>query len=70
MPAPAVREAHETVWETGGTSIQPAAVRFHHQGALAVATTYLRRLEGQEDKGWGRVAEAIGLTPAEVRTAN
>ena len=28
---------------------------------LAVTTTYLRRLEGQQDLGWGRVAEAIGL---------
>ena len=29
--------------------------------ALAVTSTYLRRLEGQEDKGWDKVAEAIGV---------
>ena len=34
--------------------------RFLDHSSLAVTTTYLRRLEGQEDRGWGRVAEAIG----------
>jgi len=28
--------------------------------SLAVTTTYLRRLQGQEDEGWERVAAAIG----------
>jgi hypothetical protein len=28
---------------------------------LAVTTVYLRRLEGQEDRAWGGVAEAIGV---------
>jgi hypothetical protein len=27
---------------------------------LAVTTVYLRRLEGQEDRSWRSVAEAIG----------
>ena len=27
----------------------------------AVTTVYLRRLEGQEDLAWARVAEAIGV---------
>jgi len=35
--------------------------RFLDHSSLAVTTTYLRRLEGQEDLGWGRVAEAIGV---------
>ena len=35
--------------------------RFLDHSSLAVTTTYLQRLEGQEDKGWGKVAEAIGL---------
>ena len=26
-----------------------------------VTITYLRGLEGQDDKGWGKVAEAIGV---------
>ena len=29
--------------------------------SLAVTTVYLRRLEGQEDLAWARVAEAIGV---------
>ena len=35
--------------------------RFLDHSSLAVTTTYLRRLEGQEDRGWGKVAEALGL---------
>lgn len=35
--------------------------RFLDHSSLAVATTYLRRLEGLEDRGRGRVAEAIGV---------
>lgn len=34
---------------------------FPDRSSLAVTTTYLRRLEEQENKGWGRVAEAIGI---------
>ena len=34
---------------------------FLDHSSLAVTSVYLRRLEGQEDKGWGRVAEAIGV---------
>jgi hypothetical protein len=29
--------------------------------SLAVTTVYLRRLEGQTDESWGKVAEAIGV---------
>lgn len=43
-----------------GESIEDVS-RFLDHSSLAVTTTYLRRLEGQEDKGWGRVAEAIGV---------
>ncbi|MCZ7662715.1 MAG: tyrosine-type recombinase/integrase [Thermoleophilia bacterium] len=43
-----------------GESIEDVS-RFLDHSSLAVTTTYLRRLEGQEDLGWGRVAEAIGL---------
>ena len=43
-----------------GESIEDVS-RFLDHSSLAVTTTYLRRLEGQEDHGWGRVAEAIGL---------
>jgi hypothetical protein len=43
-----------------GESIEDVS-RFLDHSSLAVTTTYLRRLEGQEDLGWGRVAEAIGV---------
>ena len=44
-----------------GESIEEVS-RFLDHSSLAVTTTYLRRLEGQEDGGWSKVAEAIGLT--------
>jgi len=34
--------------------------RFLDHSSLQVTTVYLRRLEGQEDRGWGKVAEALG----------
>jgi len=43
-----------------GESIEDVS-RFLDHSSLAVTTTYLRRLEGQEDHGWGKVAEAIGV---------
>ena len=43
-----------------GESIEEVS-RFLDHSSLAVTTTYLRRLEGQEDLGWGKVAEAIGV---------
>jgi site-specific recombinase XerD len=43
-----------------GESVEEVS-RFLDHSSLAVTTTYLRRLEGQEDRGWGRVAEAIGV---------
>src|SRR6266540_1254572 len=44
-----------------GESIEDVS-RFLDHSSLAVTTTYLRRLEGQEDQSWGRVAEAIGVS--------
>ena len=43
-----------------GESIEDVS-RFLDHSSLAVTTTYLRRLEGQEDLSWGKVAEAIGV---------
>ncbi len=43
-----------------GDSIEEVS-RFLDHSSLAVTTTYLRRLEGQEDKSWEKVAAAIGL---------
>jgi len=43
-----------------GESVEDVS-RFLDHSSLAVTTTYLRRLEGREDRGWGRVAQAIGV---------
>lgn len=43
-----------------GESIE-AVSQFLDHSNLATTTVYLRRLEGQHDAGWGRVAEAIGV---------
>lgn len=43
-----------------GESIESVS-QFLDHSSLAVTTVYLRRLEGQEDLAWARVAEAIGL---------
>jgi integrase len=43
-----------------GESIEDVS-RFLDHSSLAVTTTYLRRLEGEEDRAWAKVAEAIGV---------
>ncbi len=42
-----------------GESVEAVSAFLDHS-SLAVTTTYLRRLEGQEDGGWAAVAAAIG----------
>jgi hypothetical protein len=37
-----------------------SASHFLDHSSLAVTTVYLRRLEGQHDEGWAKVAAAIG----------
>jgi integrase len=46
------RDAGETVEEVS---------QFLDHSSLAVTTTYLRRLEGQEDKNWAKVAAVLGI---------
>jgi site-specific recombinase XerD len=41
-----------------GESVEEVS-RFLDHSSLAVTSTYLRRLEGQEDKSWAKVAEAL-----------
>lgn len=43
-----------------GESIEEVS-RFLNHSSLAVTTTYLRRLEGQEDTTWEKVAAALGV---------
>jgi hypothetical protein len=50
---PARRDAGESVEEVS---------RFLDHSSLAVTTVYLRRLEGLEDRGWSKVAAALGLS--------
>jgi integrase/recombinase XerC len=46
------RDAGETIEDVS---------RFLDHSSLAVTTVYLRRLEGEQDKSWQKVAESIGL---------
>ncbi len=46
------RDAGETVEDVS---------RFLDHSSLAVTTVYLRRLEGEQDQGWVKVAQAIGV---------
>jgi len=43
-----------------GESVEDVSCFLDHS-SLAVTTVYLKRLEGQEDRAWGKVAEAIGV---------
>jgi len=42
-----------------GESVEQVSAFLDHS-SFAVTTIYLRRLEGQGDAGWGKVAAAIG----------
>ena len=55
-----LRHAAAKLRRDAGESIEDVS-RFLDHSSLAVTTVYLRRLEGQEDKGWRRVAAAIGV---------
>jgi integrase len=46
------RDAGETVEDVS---------RFLDHSSLAVTTVYLRRLEGEQDRSWAKVAQAIGV---------
>ena len=46
------RDAGETV---------EAVSQFLDHSSLAVTSVYLKRLEGVDDVGWGKIAEALGL---------
>ncbi len=46
------RDAGETVEDVS---------RFLDHSSLAVTTVYLRRLEGEQDRSWAKVAQAIGM---------
>ena len=56
----ALRHSAAKLRRDAGESIEDIS-RFLDHSSLAVTTVYLRQLEGQEDRAWSRVAEAIGV---------
>jgi site-specific recombinase XerD len=55
-----LRHAAAKLRRVAGESVEDVS-RFLDHSSLAVTTVYLQRLEGQEDRSWGKVAEAIGV---------
>ncbi len=55
-----LRHAAAKLRREAGESVEEVS-RFLDHSSLAVTTVYLRRLEGQEDRGWAKVAEALGI---------
>jgi site-specific recombinase XerD len=55
-----LRHAAAKLRREAGESVEDVS-RFLDHSSLAVTTVYLRRLEGQEDRGWGKVAEVLGV---------
>jgi integrase len=55
-----LRHSSAKLRRDAGESIE-AVSSFLDHSSLAVTSVYLRRLEGQEDRAWRDVAEAIGL---------
>jgi integrase len=58
---PILRHSAAKLRRDAGESIEDVSWFLDHS-SLAVTTTYLRRLGGKEDHGWGKLAEAIGLS--------
>jgi hypothetical protein len=54
------RQSAAKLRRDAGESVEDVS-RFLDHSSLAV-TVYLRRLEGQEDRSWRSVAEAIGVS--------
>jgi site-specific recombinase XerD len=55
-----LRHSAAKLRRNAGESIEDVSAFLDHS-SLAVTTVYLRRLEGQEDRAWREVAEAIGV---------
>jgi integrase len=60
LSADGVRHAAAKLRLDVGETVEDVS-RFLGHSSLAATTVYLRRLEGQEDRGWGKAAEAIGV---------
>ena len=55
-----LRHAAAKLRRNAGDSVEDVSAFLDHS-SLGVTTVYLRRLEGQEDRSWRRVAAAIGV---------
>ena len=55
-----LRHAAAKLRREAGESVEDVSAFLDHS-SLQVTSVYLRRLEGQEDRGWGKVAEALGV---------
>jgi len=55
-----LRHAAAKLRREAGESVEDVS-RFLDHSSLQVTTVYLRRLEGQEDRGWGKVADVLGV---------
>ena len=55
-----LRHAAAKLRREAGESIEDVS-RFLDHSSLGVTTTYLRQLEGQEDRSWSKIATAIGV---------
>ena len=55
-----LRHAAAKLRREAGESVEDVS-QFLDHSSLQVTTIYLRRLEGQEDRSWGKVAEALGV---------
>jgi len=55
-----LRHAAAKLRREAGESVENVSAFLDHS-SLQVTSVYLRRLEGQEDRGWGKVAEALQL---------
>ena len=55
-----LRHAAAKLRRDAGESVEEVS-QFLDHSSLQVTSVYLRRLEGQEDRGWDKVAEALGV---------
>ena len=55
-----LRHAAAKLRREAGESVESVSAFLDHS-SLQVTSVYLRRLEGQEDRGWGKVADALGI---------
>jgi integrase len=56
----ALRHSAAKLRREAGASVEQVSSWLDHS-SISTTSTYLRRLEGERDEGWGGMAEAIGV---------